>query len=145
MFKFLRSRKGYVMGYVTIIVATVAIPMLILSVEIVRAMNVQINLGAAVDAACEAASQAVDVPFFINNGVLQIVQGTAASYAQREFDSTVLYHNIQSYSPALTGLSYPSAAVVQCAASATMQWLLPGIPAISLHANAIAQAKVSVQ
>jgi hypothetical protein len=108
-------------------------------------MNVQINLGAALDAACEAASQAVDVPFFINNGVLQIVQGTAATYAQREFDSTVLYHNIQNYSPSLTGLTYPSAAVVQCAATATMQWLVPGIPAISLHANAIAQASVSVQ
>ena len=145
MFKFIKHRKGYVMGYVTILIATIAIPMMVLSVEIVRAMNVQINLGSAVDAACEAASNAVDVPFFINNGVLQIVQGTASTYAQREFDASVINHSIQNYSPALGGLTYPSAAVVQCSASATMQWLLPGIPALSLHANAIAQAKVSVQ
>jgi len=44
MLKFLKNRKGYEMGYVAILIGTVAIPMLILSVEIVRAMYVEINL-----------------------------------------------------------------------------------------------------
>ena len=40
MRRFWKNRKGYVMAYVVILIGTVAIPMLILSVEIVRAMYV---------------------------------------------------------------------------------------------------------
>lgn len=144
MLKFLKNRKGYVMAYVTILIASVAIPMLILSVEIVRAMYVEVHLQAAVDAACEAAIQAVDVPFFIHNGVLQIDLGAASSYAQREFDATVINHNISSYNPSLSGISLLTSTLVQCSSLATMEWLLPGIPAMTLHANALSQARVTL-
>ena len=143
MRRFWKNRKGYVLAYTAILIGTVAIPMLILSVEIGRALYVGVHLQAAVDAACEAAAQAVDVPFFINNGVLQIEPGTAAANAQREFDATVIYHNIISYNPSL-GISLLTSTLVQCSSSATMQWLLPFIPALTLHANALSQAKVTL-
>ena len=132
------------MAYVTILIASVAIPMLILSVEIVMAMYVEGQLQTAVDAACEAAIQAVDVPFFIHNGVLQIDMGAASSYAQREFNATVINHSINSYSPSLSGVSLLTSTIIQCSGSATMRWLLPGIPALTLYANAITQARVTI-
>ena len=144
MHKFLKNRKGYVMAYVTVLIATVAIPMLILSVEIVRAMYVEVQLQAAVDAACEAAIQAVDVPFFIDNGVLQIDLDAASADAQREFNATVINHDITHYNPSLSGISLLTSTLVQCSSSATMQWFLPGIPALTLNAYAITQARVTL-
>jgi hypothetical protein len=141
---FWKNRKGYVMAYVTILIGTISIPMLILSVEIVRAMYVEVQLQAAVDAACEAAIQAVDVSFFIHNGVLQIDLGAASTYAQREFNATVINHNIINYNPSLSGISLLTPTLVQCSSSATIQWLLPGIPALTLHANSLSQARVSL-
>ena len=64
MRSFWKGRKGYVMGYVIILIATAALPMLILAVEISRAMFVEVKLQAAVDSACDAAIQAVEVPYF---------------------------------------------------------------------------------
>ena len=143
MRRFWKNRRGYVLAYTAILIGTIAIPMLILSVEIGRALYVEVQLQAAVDAACEAAAQAVDVPFFINNGVLQIEPGTAAANAQREFDATVIYHGISSYNPSL-GISLLTATLVQCSSSATMTWLLPGIPALALHANTLSIEKVTL-
>ena len=144
MRRFLHDRRGYVMPYMVMLLTLVAIPMLILSVEITRAMFVEVQLQAAVDAACDAAIQAVDVPFFIHNGVLQIDQGAAASYAVREFTATVIRHNINNYNPALSGLSFPSADTVQCSGSATMGWFLPGVPSLTMSAASVAQARVSM-
>lgn len=144
MRRFLQDRRGYVMAYMVMLLTLVAIPMLILSVEITRTMYVQIQLQAAVDAACDAAVQAVDVPFFIHNGVLQIEQGVAASYAAREFYATVARHSIENYSPALTGLSFPNATQVQCSGTASMGWFLPGIPSLTMSAASVAQARVSM-
>jgi Flp pilus assembly protein TadG len=141
---FLKNRKGYVMAYMVMLLITVGLPMLVLSVEITRAMYVEVQLQSAVDAACDAAIQAVDLPTFINTGVLQVSQGEAASYAAREFSATVARHNINNYNPALTGLSFPTATVVQCSGSASMNWFIPGIPALSLSASSMAQAKVSL-
>lgn len=144
MVRFLQDRRGYVMAYMVMLLTLVALPMLILSVEITRAMYVEVQLQAAVDAACDAAIQAVDVPFFIHNGVLQLDQGAAASYAAREFNATVMRHNINNYSPALSSLSFTSADSVQCSGTATMGWFLPGIPSLTLSAASVAQARVSM-
>jgi hypothetical protein len=43
MRRFWKNRKGYVMAYVTILIGTVAIPMLLLAVEITRAMFVEVQ------------------------------------------------------------------------------------------------------
>jgi len=64
MRSFWKDRKEYVMGYVIILIATAALPMLILAVEIFRAMFVEVKLQAAVDSACDVAIQAVNVPYF---------------------------------------------------------------------------------
>ena len=45
------------MAYTTMLIALVVMPMMIVSIEIVRMMFVNLHLQTAVDAACAAASQ----------------------------------------------------------------------------------------
>ena len=60
------------MAYSTMLIILVASPMSIVSIEIVRMMFVDVHLQSAVDAACAAASQGVNVPYFILTGELKI-------------------------------------------------------------------------
>jgi Flp pilus assembly protein TadG len=143
MRRFWKDRTGYVMAYVVVLIGTVTIPMLILSVEIGRAMYVEVQLQAAVNAACESAAQAVNVPVFIDTGVLQIEEGAATANAQREFDATVISSNITGYTPTL-GVAFPTSISVACTSSATLVWLLPGVPSLTLHADAFSQARTTL-
>lgn len=54
------------MGYSAMSIVLVAMPMMIMAIEIVRMMFVDVHLQSAVDAACAAASQGVDIPYFFN-------------------------------------------------------------------------------
>ena len=139
-----KDRKGYAMAYVALFIGLVGLPLMLLSVEIVRAMYVEGLVQAAVDAACEAAVQAVDVEYFIANGVLRINPGDATGLAQNEFASNVTNYNIANYNPSLSGLNFLSPTLVQCNASAVMEWLLSGIPGLVLNVDSLSQVKAQV-
>ncbi len=140
MKRFLFDRRGYAMAFNAVLMSTVALPMLIMSAEITRALFVNVNIQTAVDAACAAAVQAVDVPHFVATGELIIDADEAGSYAQREFNSTVANSNIQNYSPALSGISIENDTIAECYASATMTWLLPGIPPLTMNVTSASEA-----
>lgn len=141
MFKFLRDRRGYALPVNTMLIALVAMPTLILSSEIVRAMYVNVHIQTAVDAACAAAVQAVDVPHFVASGELLIDSSLASSYAQREFDATVARSNIESYTPVLTSLNITSNTIVHCQASASIIWSMPGLAPLSINVASAAEAE----
>jgi len=134
------DRRGYAMAYNAIVFVTVALPMLILSSEITRALYVNVNIQTAVDAACAAAVQAVDVPHFVATGELVLDSNFASLYAQQEFDATVTNSNIHQYSPALSGIGIVNNTIAECHASATMTWMLPGIPALTMNVVSAAEA-----
>jgi len=138
--KFLKDRRGYVMPLNTMLIALVAMPMLILSSEIVRALYINVHIQTAVDAACTAAVQAVDVPHFVSTGELLIDSDVAAGYAQREFDATVARSNIEKYSPSLNSLSITTNTIVECYASAQVIWILPGVPPLTMNVISAAEA-----
>jgi len=140
MFRWLKDRRGFAMPYHVALIALVALPMLILSGEIVRAMYVNVHIQTAVDAACSAAVQAVDVLNFIETGNLVIDSAQAAGYAQREFDSTVARANIENYTPSLDGLSIINNTIVECRASARMNWSLPGIAPLTFNVMSASEA-----
>ena len=129
------------MAYTTMLIALVVMPMMIVSIEIVRMMFVNVHLQSAVDAACAAASQAVDVPHFILTGELIIDPVTAAANANREFYSTVANAGINQYYPALSSVSISNDTIVYCESSAEMTWMLPGISSVALTANSAAEAR----
>ena len=140
MKRFFIDRRGYAMALNTVLIVMVAMPMMILSSEIVRALYVNVHIQTAVDAACTAAVQAVDVPHFVTTGELVINSDEAGSYAQREFNATVANSNIQKYSPVLSGVSIINNAIAECRATATMTWMLPGIPALTMDVFSAAEA-----
>jgi len=141
--RLLKDRRGYAMSYVVMLLALVGLPLMLLSIEVVRALYVDARLQVATDAACEAAAQAVNVPYFIYNGVLKIEVSEGNSYAQREFGTTVARYNLEKYLPALGGITLINPTLVSCTASAQMQFILPIAPPITLNASSVAMAKAS--
>lgn len=139
--RFLKDRKGYVMPYSVMLITLVAMPMLILSSDIVRSLYVNVHIQTAVDAACTAAVQAVDVAHFIDTGELMIDGTQAVGYAQREFNATVARSSIEKYSPSLTGVNVVNNTIVECYASAQMIWMLPGIAPLNFNVVSAAEAE----
>ena len=137
----LKDRRGYAMAYVVLFIGLVGLPLMLLSVEVVRAMYVESLVQTAVDAACEASVQAVDVLLFIQTGELIIVPSDANALAQSEFASNVTNYSIANYSPSLAPLTFVTPTVVQCNASAMMEWLLPGIPGLTLNVDSLSAVK----
>ena len=66
--RIIKDIRGYAMPYTVMLITAVAMPMSIMSIEIVRMMFVDVHLQSVVDAACGAASQGVDVPHFFLTG-----------------------------------------------------------------------------
>lgn len=141
MFRLIKDKRGYVMPLNVMLIALVAMPLLILSSEIVRTMYVNVHIQTAVDAACTAAVQAVDVARFVATGELVIDSGLAASYAQREFNATVARSSIENYSPVLTSVSINNNTIAECRASAQIIWSMPGLAPLTMNAMSAAEAE----
>lgn len=141
MKKLFNHRLGYAMAYHVVVLAAVAVPFLTLTTEITRALYVNVRIQTAVDAACAAAVQAVDIPYFIQTGEVVIDQNEATTFAMREFSATVIISNIQRYSPVLSSVSIIDNTIAQCNGSATMIWFLGGIPPTTINVVSSAEAK----
>ena len=128
------------MAYAAMLMLVVGLPMMTLSAEIVRMLFVDVHLQAAVDAACAAGSQAVDMAHFILTGEVLIDPSAAAGYAQYEFDSTLANAGINQYSPSLSSFSVVNT-TVYCGGTATITWMVPGIAPITLSASSAAEAR----
>ena len=132
----LSDRRGYVMAYWSVLIPLVVMPLMLLAIEVTRMMFVEVHLQSAVDAACEAAVQAVNTANFIQTRQLWIIQGQATTNALREFNATVARHSIDRYNPALTSLTFPTDTSASCIGTAQMEWYFPGMPAKELQAEA---------
>jgi hypothetical protein len=137
---FFKDRRGYALPYSVVLIGLVAMPLLVLTSEIVRSLYVNVHIQTAVDSACSAAVQAVNVPYFVDNGVIRIDSSLAASYARREFNATVTRSNIEHYNPVLTSIAI-NGNVVNCRASAQMNWSLPGIRPLTFNVLSAAEAE----
>jgi len=139
--RFFKDIRGYAMPYTVMLITLVSMPMLIISTEMVRMLFVDVHLQSAVDSACTAASQNVDIEHFILTGEVMIDVSAASAAAQSEFDGTITYADINQYSPTLSAISIVDGSTVYCNASAVMTWMLPGISPVTLTASSAAQAE----
>jgi len=136
----IRNQRGNVMPYMVFLISMVAMPLMVLSIELVRAMYVDVHLQTAIDAACGAAVQAVNVPHFIQTGELMVDISQGRGFAQREFDATVVDHNLRKFNPALVSVNLVDNTTVSCFGTAEMQWTLP-VPALTFTAFAISETQ----
>lgn len=118
--RFLFGRRAYAMPFYAIVLSTVALPLLILSVDVTRYFYMRTHLQSATDAACEAAAQAMDLPHFRSTGEGRIDLGRAGNQAWREFGASTQEQGITKYTPRITGMSLVSPRTVRCSASADM-------------------------
>jgi len=140
-YNFLVNKRGNIMPYVVVLIAFVAMPMMMLSVEITRAMYVNAQLQTATDAACAAAVQALDTAQFIETGLLQVDISQGRNFAQREFTTTLLDQGLNKYQAVLLSVNRLTDSIVGCEASAVIDWVLPGFPDLTLTTSSTSSAQ----
>lgn len=121
------SRRGDVYAWVASLLVFVALPLASLSIDVVRLMYVRTHLQAASDAACQAAADALDVPYFVATGRKRINPVLARSQAQRVFYATLRDAARVSFNPTLV-LGYPGPTSAHCTASASVAHIVPLTP-----------------
>jgi len=133
--------SGQTMAYMAAFLAFVVVPLMVLSVDIVRAFYVRTHLQAAADAACEAAAQALDVPYFRAAGQGRINLALGAVWGQREFSAAVEDRGLRRYNPALGGMRLLSPTVAACTASASLDLLIPASPPLTVRVSSVSEMR----
>lgn len=134
--------RGYSMALYAVILATVGIPLMSLSVDITRLMYARTHLQAAVDAACEAGAQALDVPTFQTTGVRQIDYALALSYALREFHTTVSSTSLMRSGAHLSAVQLVSPTVLSCSGTVQVDPMVPLLPEMTAGARSTSELRV---
>src|SRR5690349_5949077 len=104
LLRFLFGRGAFAMPYYAVVLAAVAVPLMILSLDVTRFFYLRTHLQSATDAACEAAAQALDLPHFKSTGEARVDLALARGYANREFSTTTSEQGITKYTPVLNGI-----------------------------------------
>lgn len=136
------SLGGYSMAMYAILLAVVGIPLMSLSIDITRLMYARTHLQAAVDAACEAGAQALDVPTFLQKGVQQIDYGVATQNAVREFTSTVSSPALIREGAHLTNIWLVSPTALGCTGFVRVDPIIPLLLEMTAGARSVSELKV---
>ena len=137
--------RGSAMPFYAVVLTTILLPLMSLSIDIVSFFYARTHLQAAVDAACEAAAQALDTAHFVESGEARILPGRAWSWAGREFHASLLGRQMGEYSPSLDRVALQSATVVTCSASAQVRRFIPFTPPMQAIVYSVSEMKVGRQ
>ncbi len=137
-----RSENGFSMALYTVLLVLVGLPLMSLSIDITRLMYARTHLQAAVDAACEAGAQALDVPTFIEHGVRQIDFSLAVSNATREFRSTVSSTSLMRDGAQLTNVYLVNVTTLGCTGSVSLSPIIPLLPEYVAGARSVSELRV---
>jgi len=134
------SERGYSMPWWAMVLAFVAVPLFSLAVDITRGMYVRTRLQEAVDAACEAGAQGLDVPHFRDTGNWHLDPGLAHSFAAVAFRQSVTDQGIVGYAPSYS--MQVSATFTDCQGVATVSRLIPFTPPIQAVVLSVSEMRV---
>ncbi len=137
-----RSEPGFSMALYTVLLVLVGLPLMSLSIDITRLMYARTHLQAAVDAACEAGAQALDVPTFIEQGIRQIDYAQAVANATREFRSTVSSTSLMRGGAQLTNVYLVNVTTLGCAGSVSLSPIIPLLPEYVAGARSVSELRV---
>jgi hypothetical protein len=135
------SQLGYSMAWYAVVLGFVLAPLMSLAVDISRLLFVRSDLQTSVDAACEAAALAADVPHFMATGEQRIDPAAAAAGASQAFLASAAESATIQYDPQLVGVSLLSPTEVACAAEATVVPLIPFSPDLRVRVSAEARMR----
>ena len=144
MRRFLGDRHGDMFAYFAILMVFLMVPLSSLAIDIVRGMYVRGHLHSATDAACQAAADALDVPYFAQTGNKQIKPSLARSQASRVFGASLVDADSVGFSPSLS-VSVISPLRVRCTSSASVARLIPGTPKMAVLVETVSEMRVGTQ
>lgn len=139
---FLGDRRGDMFSYFAILMVFIMLPLSSLAIDIVRGMYVRGHLHTATDAACQAAADALDAPYFIQSGNKQIKPSLARSQASRVFSASLVDADGVGFTPSLS-VSVISPLKVHCTSSAYVARLIPGTPEMNVLVETTSEMRVN--
>jgi hypothetical protein len=137
-----RSEYGQIMPLFLVVMLLGAIPLMALTLDATRAMYVHIHLQTAADAACEAAVQELDVPYYISTDQARVDLARGRGNAHREFNNTVIEHGIVQYAPALYSVYLVSPTIAGCIASAQIERFIAFGPPMTPQVLSVSELRV---
>ena len=140
----LKDRRGDMFSYFAILMVFLMLPLSSLAVDIVRGMYVRGHLHTATDAACQAAADALDAPYFVQTGNKQIKPSLARSQAGSVFSASLADADRVGFSPSLS-VSVVGPLRVHCISTANVSRLLPGTPVMNVLVETVSEMRVITQ
>lgn len=141
MLSLLRDRRASAFAWYAALMLLVGIPLSSLSIDVVRLMYVRGHLHTATDAACQAAADALDVPYFVSTGQARINPGLARSQAGSIFAATLQDSSTIGYGPGLS-IGFPGPRLAHCVASASVDHLVPFTPPMQALVETTSEMRV---
>ncbi len=142
--RFTRDRRGDVWAFIAVAMVFIGIPLASLTIDVVRGMYVRTHLQIATDAACQAAADALDAAAFQAGGVRRIDTSRGRAQAHSVFYATLGDAGKVGYTPALS-ISFPSATVARCVASASINRLVPLTPPMTASVATTSEMRVILE
>jgi len=141
----IRSRRGDAFAWFATLIVLIGIPLSSLSIDVVRMMYVRTHLQTATDAACQAAADALDVPYYIQTSQMRINPILARAQADREFTATLADANKVEFTIGSLTLDYPTPVDAHCRASVTIQHIIPMTPPMDVTVQTTSEMRVRKQ
>jgi hypothetical protein len=142
MRRFLGDRRGDMFAYFAILMVFLMVPLSSLAIDIVRGMYVRGHLHTATDAACQAAADALDAPYFVQSGNKQIKPSLARAQAGQVFWASLVDADGVGFTPSLS-VSVIAPLRVRCVSSASVARLIPGTPVMNILVETVSEMRVS--
>ena len=137
----IRSRKADAYAWFAALMLLVGVPLSSLSIDVTRMMYVRGHLQTASDAACQAAVDALDTPYFIATGEARINAGLGRSWARQVFTATLSDSSQVGYAYGI-GIDFPGPKFAHCTATATVDHIIPMTPAMNIVVETTSEMRV---
>lgn len=144
MRRFLGDKRGDMFAYFAVLMVFLMVPLSSLAIDIVRGMYVRGHLHTATDAACQAAAEALDAPYFVQTGNKQIKPGLARAQAGQVFGASLVDADGVGFAPSLS-VSIISPLKARCVSSASVARLIPGTPEMNILVETVSEMRVGTQ
>jgi hypothetical protein len=141
MLRLIRDKRADAYAWAAALIVLVGIPLMSLSIDVVRLMYVRGHLHTATDAACQAAADALDVPLFLQTGTRRIQPGLARSQAGAVFYATLADADLVQYSPSVS-VGFPAERLARCQATASVARLIPLTPNLDVQVQTVSEMRV---
>lgn len=142
MKRLLFSRRGDLFAWTASVLVVVALPLMSLSIDVVRMMYMRGHLQTANDAACQAAADALDVPVFISSGTKRINPALARRQAAQVFSATLSDDRQVGFNHRLA-VAFPKPTFAHCTASANVSRLISFTPPMRIVVETTSEMRVS--